>query len=68
MPAGVHDEDAATRLAGYAVVDARVRYRWQPHVTVELSATNLADHHYQGALGYDAPRRGVMLNVRFDAF
>ena len=62
------DEDAATRLAGYAVVDARVRYRWQPHVTVELSATNLADHHYQGALGYDAPRRGVMLNVRFDAF
>jgi vitamin B12 transporter len=62
------DEEPATKLPGYAVIDARLRYRYQPHVTVELTATNLADRHYQGALGYDAPGRGVMLNVRFDAF
>jgi Outer membrane cobalamin receptor protein len=61
-------EDPSTRLGGYAVIDARVRYRYQPHVTVELTATNLADRHYQGAFGYDAPRRGVMMNLRFDAF
>ena len=63
-----NDEDAFTKLGGYAVVDARVRYRYQAHTTLELTATNLVDRHYQSAVGYDAPRRGVMLAVRFDAF
>jgi vitamin B12 transporter len=61
-------EDPNFRLPGYAVVDARVRYRLGKQWTAELTATNLGDKRYESAVGYDAPRRGVMLNVRFDAF
>ena len=61
-------EDPNSRLPGYAVIDARVRYRFNKHVVAELTARNLADKRYETAVGYDAPRRGVLLNVRFDAF
>lgn len=61
-------ESPALHLPGYTVVDARVRYRVSKFVVAELSGTNLGDKRYEGAVGYDAPRRGVMLNVRFDAF
>ena len=33
-----------------------------------FAATNLGDSRYESAVGYNAPRRAVMLNVRFDAF
>ncbi|HXZ50227.1 MAG TPA: TonB-dependent receptor [Usitatibacter sp.] len=62
------DEAPASRLPGYAVVDARASYRIDKHWTAELTASNLADKRYEAAVGYDAPRRGVFLNVRFDAF
>jgi vitamin B12 transporter len=55
-------------LPGYAVIDARVAYRFEKFWSVELAATNLADKRYENALGFDAPRRGVLLSVRFDAF
>lgn len=61
-------EDPGFHLGGYAIVDARVRYRVNRYVTAELAATNLGDKRYETAVGYDAPRRGVLLNVRFDAF
>ena len=38
--------------------------RW----AVELNATNVLDKRYETAIGYDAPRRGVMLKVTFEAF
>ena len=50
------------------MVDARVRYAFDKRWSTELSATNLGDRRYQSAVGYDAPRRSVMLNVRFEAF
>jgi vitamin B12 transporter len=62
------DESPASRLPGYAVLDARVRYVIDRHWSAELTATNLLDKRYEGAVGYDAPRRGVFLEVRFDAY
>ena len=44
------------------------RYSFGKNWTAELTATNLADKRYESAVGYDAPRRAVMLNLRFDAF
>ena len=62
------NEAPASRLGGYAVVDARVRYGFLQHWSAELSAVNLADRRHESAVGYDAGRRGVFLSVRFDAF
>ena len=61
-------ESPAARMGGYARVDARVRWAATKHVAVELTAVNVGDKRYENALGYDAPRRGAFLNVRFDAF
>jgi len=63
-----NNESAASRLGGYAVVDARVRYSFAKYWSAELSATNLGDKRYASAVGYDAPRRGVFLNLRFEAY
>jgi len=63
-----NNESPASRLGGYAVVDARVRYSFVKYWSAELAATNLGDKRYESAVGYDAPRRGVLLTVRFEAF
>ncbi|QJR16449.1 TonB-dependent receptor domain-containing protein [Usitatibacter palustris] len=62
------NESEASRLPGYAVVDARVRYRFDKRWAVDVIATNLLDKRYETSVGYDAPRRGVFLKVTFDAF
>ena len=62
------DQSPASRLPGYAIVDARVRYAIGKQWTAELTAANLLDKRYESAVGYDAPRRGVFLDVRFEAF
>jgi vitamin B12 transporter len=62
------DESPASRLGGYALVDARVRYAFGPRWSAQLSATNLGDKRRESAIGYDAPRRAVMLSVRFESF
>lgn len=62
------DEAPQSRLPGYAVVDARVRYAIDKRWSAELTLTNLADKRYESAVGYDAPRRGAFLSVRFDAY
>jgi vitamin B12 transporter len=62
------DESPGTRLPGYAILDARVRYAIDKHWSAELTGTNLLDRRYEGAIGYDAPHRGVFLNVRFEAY
>jgi vitamin B12 transporter len=62
------DEDAATRLGGYAVVDVRLRYAITPKWSVQLTAANVADKRYETVVGYDSPRRSVLLGVTFDSF
>jgi vitamin B12 transporter len=62
------NEAPSLRLPSYAAIDARVRYRFEKFWSVEVIAANLADKRYESAVGYDAPRRSVLLNVRFDAF
>ena len=61
-------ESTDSRLPGYAIADAAVRYAAGKHWSVEVVASNLFDRRYEHAVGYDAPRRGVLLNVRFEAF
>lgn len=62
------NEDPAMRLPGYAVADASLKYAAGRHWRFELVASNLFDRRYEHAVGYDAPRRGIFLNVRFEAF
>jgi vitamin B12 transporter len=62
------NESPASRLPGYAVVDARVRYAFTKKWTAELTATNLGDRRYESTAGYDAPRRGVFVGLRFESF
>ncbi|HSJ98413.1 MAG TPA: TonB-dependent receptor, partial [Myxococcota bacterium] len=61
-------EDPGSRLAGYAVVDARLRRAIGRHWSIEISATNLADRRYETSLGYEGARRGILVGVRFEAF
>jgi vitamin B12 transporter len=62
------NEAPSSRLPGYAVADARVRYTFAKQWSAELTATNLGDRRYESAVGYDAPRRGVFLNLRFASY
>jgi vitamin B12 transporter len=62
------NEAPSSRLPGYAVVDARVKYAFARYWSAELSTTNLGDKRYENAVGYDAPRRGVFLQMSFQAF
>ena len=62
------NEAPSSRLPGYAVFDARVKYAFAKYWSAELSTTNLGDKRYENAVGYDAPRRGVFLQVSFQAF
>lgn len=62
------DESPGTRLPAYVVADARLRYRWTKHWSVEVVATNLTDQRYETTLGYEGSRRGVLATLRFDAF
>jgi vitamin B12 transporter len=62
------DESPGSRLGGYALVDARLRYVFDARWSAQLSATNLGDRRYENVVGYDAPRRSVLLSVRFEAF
>jgi vitamin B12 transporter len=58
----------ASRLPGYALVDARVRYNLTKQWSAGLTATNLADRRYESTRGYDAPRRSVFLDLRFQSY
>jgi len=60
------DESPATRLPGYAILDAALRYRLDKRTVLEFSGSNLADKRYEQAVGYDAPRRSVLFSIRFE--
>ncbi|MBL0142576.1 MAG: TonB-dependent receptor [Betaproteobacteria bacterium] len=62
------DEAPASRLPGYGIADATLRYSADKNWTLELVASNLFDKRYENTVGYDAPRRAIMLNFRYEAF
>jgi vitamin B12 transporter len=62
------NEDPASKLGGYATVDARISYRLPRQWTFEVAAVNLLDKRYETSVGYEGARRSVMVSVRFDAF
>lgn len=65
---GSNDGSPDERLGGYARVDVRMTYKAAKFWSVEVAALNLGDRRYETALGYDAPRRGLAVTARFDAF
>jgi outer membrane cobalamin receptor len=60
------NESPSTRLPGYALLDAVVRYRIDRRTVLEFSGSNLADKRYEHAVGYDAPGRTVLFSIRFE--
>ena len=62
------NEAPATRMGGYTVVHAALRYRINKTWRVEMVGQNLTDKKYQLAQGYNTPSRSVFLNLRVIAF
>jgi vitamin B12 transporter len=56
------------RLPGYATLDARVRYTLDKRWSIDVAATNLGDKRRETSVGCDAPRRALLVSVRFEAF
>ena len=50
----------------YAIADARLRYGFAKFWSAEVAVSNLADKRYESVVGYDAPRRSILLSVRFE--
>ena len=61
------NESPSSRLPGYAIADATVRYAVSKRWSLELTGSNLFDKRYEHAVGYDAPRRAILLSLRFEA-
>jgi len=62
------DQSPLTRMNGYVLWNANLRYRIDKVWRIELIATNLADRHYQLAQGYNPLGRSIVLNLRAAAF
>ena len=62
------NQAAATRMGGYTLVNANLRYRIDKTWSVELTGQNLTARKYELAQGYNTPSRSVFLNVRAVAF
>jgi len=60
-------DDAANtqRLGGFATVDLRAERPIAPEWTLGLRVDNLMDKVYETALGYNQPRRGAYLTLRW---
>lgn len=61
------NESPASRLGGYATIDASVRYTINPQWNVAFSVSNFGDKRYELAQGYNTPGREALLTVRFNA-
>lgn len=61
------NESAASRMGGYATVDANIRYAIDKQWNVALAVNNLGDKRYELAQGYNTPGRQAMLTVNFNA-
>ena len=58
---------AGSRMGGYGLVHAQVRYTVNKQWSVALSGNNLADKKYELAQGYNTPGRTLFLSVKFEA-
>jgi vitamin B12 transporter len=63
-----NDEAPATRMGGYTLLNANVRYKIDKTWSVEVVGQNLTDKKYELAQGYNTPARSVFVNVRAVAF
>jgi vitamin B12 transporter len=61
------NEAPGSRMGGYALVNAQLRYTIDKRWRVELSGNNLADKKYELAQGYNPPGRALLLSVKFEA-
>ena len=59
-------ESPSTRLPGYAVVGANVRYQLDREWSMELTGNNLGNTRYSLATGYDQPASTVLLTARYN--
>jgi vitamin B12 transporter len=58
-------ESATSRMGGYALLGANVRYAVTREWSLEIIGSNLTDRTYELARGYNQLPRQVMLNVRW---
>lgn len=60
-------DDAANtiRLAGFATLDLRTQWQFQPDWALQLRLNNLADKPYETAYGYHQPGRELYLTLRY---
>ena len=65
--AGSRFDDTAntTPIAGYTTIDAYVDYKVTPELTLQAKGVNLTNKDYQTILGYNQPRRGVFVSLRY---
>ena len=61
------DQANGTRMGGYGLVTAQVRYAIDKRWRVELTGNNVFNKKYELAQGYNTPGRVLFLNVRFEA-
>jgi vitamin B12 transporter len=59
------NESATSRMSGYALVNASVRYTFTREWSAELVGSNLTDRDYTLARGYNQLPRQVMFNLRW---
>lgn len=57
----------AKRLDGYALVDLRADYRFNPEWQVQMKVSNLFDREYQTAQTYEQPGRALLFTLRYQA-
>ncbi len=60
------NESAGSRMGGYMLVNAALRYRIDQNWLIEVVGNNLGDRVYDLARGYNQPRRQLMLNLKFN--
>ena len=62
------DESAGSRMAGYTLLGANLRYRIDKTWSVDLSGQNLTNRDYELARGYNTPQRTVFVRIKAVAF
>ncbi len=62
-----NNEVPSSRLPGYAIVSANVRYQVAKEWSVELTAANLGNTRYTSVIGYEQPGSTVLFTVRYGA-
>ena len=54
-----------TRLPGYATLDLHAEWTLAPEWTLGARLNNVADRHYETALGYNQPGREAYVSLRY---